>query len=397
MKAFIHLILASVIASGLLSGCYNTVESQLYSGNYEEVLASSLKKLKNSKKRDQYLALAEKAYNNLFQDDKDKISRLKSGNTNGQNWDAIYDVYSRMNNRQRIVRPYLPLAYSNGSNASIELFDYTQVIEEARRNAADYHYRNALSLLEQPYKQAARDAYSELIRINKYYSDYKDASALINSAYEKGSNKVLLTFSSAYGVSLPPSYLNELTRYNYEREMDSWSMLYRTPADTSFYDLEINVRIEEISISPEYIRENNYKEEKTVQDGSQPLLDSEGNTVKDSLGNVIMVPRYTTLTCYVTEWSQSKTARVRAEFRIYNSHTGQLMVQQPLQHEVVFENCYARANGYLDILPQAVRSKLRQNFVPFPADTDLVYQTTADMQRQVASAIDRHDSFLAAL
>ncbi|MEZ5024297.1 MAG: hypothetical protein R2728_13730 [Chitinophagales bacterium] len=393
-----HLLkITMVIAISLsFTGCYNAVESALYDGNYENALEAALKKLKNDRKHDEYLAIAEKAYNKVLSEEKYRIERLKS-NGDPSDWGQIFDIYRNMEYRQNTAEPYLPLFYNDGTEASFPTFNYIKVIEEARQNAAEYHYQTAQDMLAQPYKEAARDAYYELDKINRYYNNYKDKAQLKYLAKEKGTNHVLLEFKQAYNVVLPPNFLNVLSEYNYERYMDDWSRLYRTWTDTFEYDLAIQVTVEGVEISPEYVKEVHFHEEKTVEDGTQPLVNSEGNYVVDSLGQIIKVPKYKTLYCHVTEWEQNKSARIYSSFEIYDNRYQQKIVNQRLEDNTFFANNYASANGHIEILNRDLRNKLNNRPLPFPNNYDMILKTSNNLKQQIANAIDRYDNLLAGL
>ncbi len=391
-------ILLALTLTVFLSSCYNAIEQQLYHGNYDEVIHSSLQKMNKSRNRDDYLALAEKAYNKVLEDDKSRIAALKARNNDNSNWGNIYYLYKQMAKRQRAINPYLPITYANGQSANFEIFNYDQVIEEARENAANYHYERAKYFLDQPYKQTARDAYYELNKINDFYGAYKDRYELQRIAKDKGTNHVLLTIKSAYNVQLPPGFIQQVMQYDYERRMDNWSQLYRTWSDSSAYDLGIEVTVERIEISPEHITEVHHHEQKKIEDGVQPLLDSEGNFVTDTSGNIIQIPKHKTVECHVTEWHQSKSARIFSSFKIYDNRLERLVVHQPLEDNVAFDNHYAQANGYLDILNDHLQDLIHHHHPkPFPNNYDMIMQTTENLKQHIARNIGRHDEVLAGL
>ncbi|MEZ5003629.1 MAG: hypothetical protein R2730_11405 [Chitinophagales bacterium] len=379
-----------------LTGCYNAVESALYNGNYENAFENALQKLKNERKRDEYLAIAEKAYNKVLSEEKYRIERLKN-NGDPSDWGQIFDIYRSMEHRQNTAEPYLPLYYNDGREANFPTFNYINVIEEARQNAAEYHYQTAQQMLAQPYKEAARDAYYELDKINRYYNQYKDKTALKYQAKEKGTNHILLDFKQAYNVVLPSNFLEVISEYNYERYVDDWSRLYRTWTDTFEYDMAILVTVEGVDISPEHVKETHFHEEKEVQDGTQPLVDAEGNYVVDSLGHIIQVPKYKTLFCHVTEWEQNKSARIFSSFEIYDNRYQQKVVNHRIEDNTYFSNNYARANGHIEILDNDLRYKLNKRPLPFPNNFEMIMQTSENLKQQIARAINQYDDVLASL
>jgi len=380
----------------LFTGCYNTIEKTLYEGNYDAALQAALPKLNNSRKKDEYINLALKAYHKVMDADQYKIERLKSTN-DGSNWGKIYYVYLEMERRQNTIEPYLPFTYTDGSVVEIETYNYIKVIEEARKYAAEYHYLLAKDMLAQPYKEAARDAYHELHKIDQFYQDYLDKEALKFEAKQKGTNHIYIDFKQAYGVNLPANFLASLGEYNYERKLQDWSVLHRTRTDSSSFDMVIQVTIDAVDISPEHVKETHFHEDKQVSDGYHDLLDSEGNPIVDSLGNVIQVEKFKTLHCDVTEWTQSKSARIISTFEIYDFRYNRKVVTQPIEDQVHFTNNYASARGHTEILHHDWHQKLNGRPVPFPTHFDMISQTSGNLKKQISNSIDRNDDVLASL
>jgi len=394
MKRSLQFLAVSLVAILMTTGCYNAVEQQLQYGDYDAVLSTSLDRINKSRKKDEYISMALRAYNKVMDDDRSRIGQLKSQNTDGRNWGKIYFIYEEMENRQRAIRPYLPLTYLNGSTVDVKLFDLNPVIEESRENAALYHYDRAITWLNQGDRLSARNAYSELDRINLYQYNYRDVSELRNIALEQGTNKVLINFKTDYGVYPPGSFVEELAYYDYESRLGHWSKLYRQSPDSNIFDFTIELTIESLDISPQHLKEIHYVKEKEVEDGHQPLVDHEGNYVTDSSGNIIQVPKYKNLTCHITEWAQSRSAVVVTGFEIYDMRSQRLMVHQDLEDHAVFENCYAIANGHLEILPNDIRSKLDHRYIPFPDDLQMIMLTSSNLKQQIGRAIQRNQYIL---
>jgi len=390
MKRSLHFFTVAVVAVLLTTGCYNAVEQQLQHGNYDAVLKASLDRMDRSRKRDEYISMAHRAYDKVMGEDIDQISQLKARNSDNRNWGKIYYLYKRMDERQRILERYLPLTYLNGNEVDIELYNLDPVIEESREYAAAYHYDRAISYLEAGNRRAARYAYSELNDIDQYFYDFKDVEALRAQAVNQGTNKILITFNKAYEVYLPESFTEELAYHDYERLMGPWSKLYREVPDSNIFDYAIELTVEHLEISPQHLKEIHYSEEQEVQDGTQPLVNEEGNYVTDTSGNIIQVPKYKILYCHITEWNQNRSALVVTGFKIHDMRTQQLIVHQDLEDHAIFENTYARANGHLEILGPAIIQKLESLPQPFPNDYEMAMLTSNGLKRQISNAIQRN-------
>lgn len=388
-----------LMASLLMSSCYNAVEDQFYSGNYETALRNSLEKINRSRKRDQYIDIARKAYDKSMADEKRMVASLKARNSDGSYWGEIYFLYLSMDEKQEAIAPYLPLRYNDGTIVDIELFDLNNVIEEARAGAADFHYGEARRLLHQGNRRSGREAYSHLQEIRRYFhwGRFSDEDDLLRYAADLGTNRVLIRFKTPRNQYVPDAYLEELAYFDYEGYVYNWTKLDREPIDSIRYDYAIDIILEQVRIDPGLTRQVHYDKTKEVEDGVQPLLDGNGQIVLDSTGNVIQVPRYTTLVCHVTEWSQQRTARVFTSFEIHDLRYNERRVYQRLEDHAVFENRYATANGHLQILPSETIALINNHPKPFPNDHDMLLLTAESIKRQVATAIRNNGTLLAAI
>lgn len=382
----------------LLTGCFSGVEQELQYGNYEEALRSSLERMDRSpRKRDNYIDVALKAYNRAIREDKDDIARLKAVNTDNSKWGKIFAIYRNMDRRQSIIEPYLPLTYSSGREIDMDWMNLRPVIEEAREGAAQYHYMLGKDFLATNQRSGGRNAWYELRQIDRYYSQYLDTDDLLQEARTLGTNRVGITFRQSRDYLVPDQFLSELAYAEYERCLDEWSELYRDPSDSMELDFIVELDIESVWMSPQNIREVHYDEQQTVEDGVEALLDDEGNIVLDSSGNVVQVTKYATLYCHVTEWTQFRESSVASLFRIYDPKRNRVAYQQRLEDRAVFEHTYARANGHLHILPPAVKQKLNNRPLPFPADDEMIFLTANGLKDQITRALDRNSRLLADL
>jgi len=135
------------------------------------------------------------------------------------------------------------------------------------------------------------------------------------------------------------------------------------------------LNLNEIHASPEQIKEIHYSETKEIQDGFQYALDSNGNVLKDSLGNDIKVPKYVKVTCNIIEIHQFKSVAVGSRISVFND------ANQPILHEVltgewVFDNRYITFAGDERAMSEETKQKLNWRPLPFPATEYMILQTT---------------------
>ncbi|MDF2435649.1 MAG: hypothetical protein K0Q95_25 [Bacteroidota bacterium] len=382
MKKFLFFF--SIVA--FLSACQSS-RKMLNSGNYDQAINKSIKKLKRNPTKEKEISVLQKAYKKANDRDKEKIQFLKADGT-PDNWDKIFALYTQMSYRQERVKPLLPLKFkSNGETAYFEILNYDQEIINAKQKAAEYFYAHAKSLLDKKDKMDARKAYSELMQIRNYYSNYKDVDDLIRTARANGSSYVLFKMQNKTGIPLPPNFEDELTKISLSDLNADW-LLYETKENKQrHYDYTILVNMKQIDVSPENLKEINTLETKEVQDGYEYELDARGNVKKDSLGNDIKKPKYKTIKCTLIETYQSKKAIIGGTLDYINNNTDQLIKTNPIAAENFFEYSSATAIGDLNALKPESKSKLGRKPVPFPPNFDMIFKAGQTLKGMVKEII----------
>lgn len=137
----------------VLTGCSSVKRNQkfLAQGNYDQAIFLAVKKIKKNKpssRNDQHIFLLEEAYKKVVDQDKDRIKFLEKDG-NASNSKEIYFRYLDLEDRQRKIRPLLPLTDSKGHTARFDLEDYSSQIITAKANYVDYSYKEAAQYMNQ--------------------------------------------------------------------------------------------------------------------------------------------------------------------------------------------------------------------------------------------------------
>ena len=135
-------------------------------------------------------------------------------------------------------------------------------------------------------------------------------------------------------------------------------------------------------ISPERILEKENVKEKNIKDGYSYQLDDNGNVMKDSLGNDIKIDRIVTILAKTKEFSQSKSAKVIAEVRYYDSKKN-LIEKFPLESEFWFRNIYLEFSGDKRVLSKKDKRLLKGGFLPFPPDEVLLFNNSENIKQKL--------------
>ncbi len=378
-----------LILIGLITSCASN-KKMLQRGNYDRAIQKSVKILMKNPNKSEDAAILDKAYRLANERDLARIRFLKTEN-NPDNWDEIYMLYSRLNNRQNMVRPVMPLNI-DGRTVQYDFVDYDAMIVTAKDNAAQFYYDNAMALMGNNDKESYRQAYAEFLRAKDYSAtDFPGIEEKIREARYKGISRALVQVVNESNLNLSPRFEDELLAINTSVLNSEWVEYHLRHVNEDIdYDYMIYVVMKSFDVSPDNVRENDKMYEKKVEDGFEYVLDQNGNVMKDSLGNDIRIPRYKTLTCTVIETEQYKSAVVRGEMEFHSLNPKALLKRLPVSAENIFEHVSARAVGDPEALDPTVRRRVQTDFIPFPNDMEMIISTTETLKPAIQEALLRN-------
>lgn len=379
----------------LIVSC-NTVKTTtqaLHSGNYDQAIAVSLQKLsadKNKKRKQPYVLLLENAYKKATQRDLDQIQYLKTEN-NAASLEAIYNLYHTLNNRQELIKPFLPLYINEQQrNAQFNFTDYTAKLIAANNQLSDYLYQNAIQLMNTGNKLAYRKAYDDFRYLEDINPGYKNTVELIDESQQKGTDFVFVTVKNNTNKVIPKQLEVDLLNFPTYGLDDLWTVYHNNKIASKHYDFAMEVQLRAINISPEQVKERQIIREKQILDGKENLLDDNGNVVKDSLGNSIQVDRFKTITCNIYEFTQFKSVQTVGQVLYTDLHSKQLIDSFPLESIFIFEHQYATYNGNRDALETVYIDLTKLRAVPFPTNEQMIYDAAESIKSTLKQIIVNH-------
>jgi len=380
-------LLSIILIISLFIGCKSS-SKQLERGDYDAALKKSAKKIKrNPSKSDDEVWVFNDAYKMAETRDNDAILLLKKKGDPAL-WGNIYRTYLKMDKRQNLAISLPPVGIE------FTEVNFTPEINHAKAKAAEYAYAKGEQLLKIDNRFEARKAHSRFLEVKTYDARYKDVDNKLAEAKFKGTTNIYFKIVDNSQVVAPIGLIEEVQRINMDELNDTWKN-YDTYADenkTYHYSIFLNLKL--IDVSPEEVKENNYTESKEIEDGFDYLLDAKGNVKKDTLGNDIKVIRYKTITCYVKEVHQFKTARISGTIDYLDNYNNKLLKSEPITSDTKFEHHYALANGNLNALKPATRRKLGAEPLPFPADEPLILQAGEQLKNMTKDIVVRNKNFL---
>ena len=299
-----------------------------------------------------------------------EIDQLKRDGS-PDSWKKVYSKYEELNSLQQSIAPFLPI-YINKEfrEADIYITDLSDELYDAKVKATEVLYAEVQQLMTSNRKADARLAYAKCQDILNLMPNYKDVPTIRDQAYQKG----LVFVNYAYyndGVSfLPASFENQLQQFPANELSMEWiSMHYGEDMEEG--DARIELRIVNVEFSPERVSQSQYNDKKTIEDGYEYELDSDGNVKKDSLGNDIKTPKEVEIVANIFITNMEKTGNVQYSIDIYNGRN-QLISSNPFTEVTRFAHQYARFQGDERALTNRSKRLLRSDALAFPSNQQMI-------------------------
>jgi hypothetical protein len=377
----------------LLVSCGGVKKTQeaLNTGNYLQAINTSVRELaenKTKKNKQSYVLLLEEAYSKYMEFELSEISFLqKDGNP--ANLEPIYRKYNQMRDVQNRIRPLLPLPiYEQNRDAQFQFRNFDAEIIAVKDDLSSYLYNNASQLLSQAtQKWEFRKAYEDFQYLNEINPGYADTKEQMEWAYQNGLDYVKVRMINDTQQIIPERLEADLLNFNTYGLNDLWTAYHTNPLEGIDYDYEMQVAFRDIVISPEQVSQRQIIKEKQVVDGTEYLKDSEGNMVRDSLGNRIEIDRLRTVRCNYYEFTQQKMAQVVGNVNFVDLHSKQSLNSYPLTSEFVFQHIYANYDGDRRALDNDLVARLGLAAVPFPTDEEMVYNAGEDIKARLKNIL----------
>jgi hypothetical protein len=382
MKKYILLIFAVTV---ILSGCASS-KKQLEKGNYDAAIVTAVKDLRKDADNEKQIAILERSYTVVNEQDNERLKFLKMEGR-PQNWDEIYQIYKRMNDRQALVRTVLPLN-SGGRTVSFPYVDYMAEMIAAKKKSADYYYAHGNELMKTGLKDSYRQAYYEYVRAKDYVGDYEGIDLKIQESKYLGMSRVFVVLQNTTPIKFPQDFEEDLLSVNIQALNSEWVEFHTINLDqTTKYDYFINVNVRNIGVSPDQSAVRDSVVKKNVEDGFTYQLDSKGNVMKDTAGNDIKIKKYKTLQCALISTLQTKSCTIEGDIEIIQMNPNKVLKKDPMGANTTFENVSARAVGDINALNASQLERTKAQIVPFPSDIEMVLRCSDALKNAIRGSI----------
>lgn len=333
MKSLLYVCFVVLIFTGCASS-----KNYLERTNEDKALMDAVKKLGKDPLDENALQAVPVLYGNIQKNHLAKIKDLKN-DKEIERWDNIINEYQYLQNAyDAIINNSAAFKLVNVQSYSSELFDMKQ-------SAAEAYYQNGQMYLDKANRSDAKKAYNSFKKSEKFVSDYKDASAKSDLAYESAIVDVLVNplqdnsffYNSGLG-NIGNNISNQFFQKDLVRDLNGINKS-RYPArfytdwearrDNIQPDWIVDLFIRNIDIP--YPMNNNYsrKSSARVQEGT------------DTSGN----PVYRTVYATVNISSSSFTAKATIDLNITDRVTGGKINSRSVSDEYRWQEERATYNG----------------------------------------------------
>lgn len=380
-----------------LTSCSSVKRSQraLNEGDYNEAIAigiSKLQKDKTKKANQEHILILETAFKKMTEAEKKRIAFLKKEG-NPANTGEIYRIFSRLDRIQNSILPLLPLYVGeNGREARFRMTDYSEDIIESKQAYAETLYREGESIMRQHPndKLMFRRAHAIMQELQQLSPGYKDTEDLLEESHFMGTDFVLVELHNETPFMIPKSLEDALLDFNTYGLDDFWTEYHAFRNSEYKYDFAVNLDFREILISPERLLEKEIPLEAEVLDGYSYKKDRRGEFVLDSLGQKIKIEKYIKVKGTLYKTIQTKSLALQGKVDYLDLERNQLMNSYPLESEFVFENVFARFKGDDRLLTNEDKALLRNHFVPFPSNEQMLVDASEDIKGRLYPILKRN-------
>jgi uncharacterized protein YceK len=382
MKKYILLIFAITV---ILSGCGSS-KKQLEKGNYDAAIAKAVKELRKDAENVKQINILERSYGVVNEQDNERIRFLKMEGR-PQNYDEIYQIYKRMNDRQSLVRTVLPLN-AGGKSINFPYVDYMEEMISAKKKSADYYYAHGNELMKAGLKDSYRQAFYEYVRAKEYVGDYEGIDNKIQESKYLGMSRVFVALQNTTMIKFPQDFEESLLAIDIQSLNSEWVEFHTINLDQNTkYDYFINVNVRNIGVSPDQTAQRDSVIKKEVEDGFTYQLDSKGNVMRDTAGNDIKIKKYKTLQCALISTLQTKSCAIEGDIEIIQMNPNKILKKEPVGAQSTFENVSARALGDVGALSVSQLQRTKSQIVPFPSDIEMVLRCSDALKKAIRGSI----------
>ncbi len=378
------------ILSLFIAGC-QSAKKAYENGNYDKAIQLSAKRLRNKPDDQKTIDILVNSWEIANRVDKDDLNRELSA---GQpDWEKVYLLYKKLDNRQRIVQQ-LPELHPTNPQTNVEFVfdDYTAALDNAKQQAVDKLMKQGDELMAFGDRFNARKAYeiyNKAFGYDPYNTVLRDKMATSKDA---GMTYVLVQLAPTNQVNLPENFIIQALNRTWTNLESTWIKIHNKYQSGLTYHYYTDVLVNQVNITPERVTETNYVDTKKIEDGWEYARNQDGSYKTDSLGNKIKVPVYKDVTCTIRKVTQSRETNLTANVIIYEYASQKKYCDEYINSNYSFSNVYGAAKGDSRALSKTSQDLIAKKEVPFPTNNDMLMNVCNNFGNSVYDKVNQYKS-----
>lgn len=353
-----------------LGSCYSAKKSY-EKGNYDQAISLAAKKLRKKPDDQKTIEILVNSWEIANKIDKDDLNRQL--NSSNPDWESIFQIYSRLDNRQRTVMQLPKLKPSNPqTNVDFVFEDYSSALNNAKQNAIQKLIAQGDEAIAMGDRFNARKAYDYYIKAYGYDNANTQVKLKADNAYLQGLTHVLIQAAPSGQIIIPENFISQSLNKKWNNLESTWLRLHNVFQGNFVYHYYVDVLINNVQISPDRVVETSYVDTKKIEDGWEYAKNPDGSVRTDSLGNKIKIPVYRDITATVRKYTMTKEATINGTVVIYGTESDNKFANDPIFATNQFNYSYGTATGDTRALSQASLDLVNRKPALFPSSNDLI-------------------------
>jgi tetratricopeptide (TPR) repeat protein len=301
-------------------------------GRYDEAVTAFVKKLQRKPQDATALNLLPKAYAQA-QSMHERLVNQQLTTNNSLKWEAVRREY------RALQQLYNTIHSSPAALQVVQPKDYSDAITGAQENAAEERYERGVALLERGDKASARMAYDEFAAALKLVNNFRNASQLMEEAYQRGLINVVISeievrspyyqfsadqFRDALVRNLQNRQINRFVKFTDERFARSENIRPDEYLELRFYDF---------IVGQTYVDRSQREVSRDVVVGS----------TKDTSGKVI--DKYATVKATIFVTTKTVVSKGLLDYRITNTDNNKQLRTGRIPGSYTWQNQFGTFRG----------------------------------------------------
>lgn len=374
----------------ILGGCYSAKQSY-ERGDYDKAIQLAAKRLRKKPDDQKTIEILVNSWEISNRIDKEDLNRQLSSSS--PDWDKIFTIYKKLDDRQRVVMQLPKLKPENKkTNVNFEFEDYGTALSDAKQNAIQSLVNKGDDNISRGDRFSARIAYDSYTKAYGYDNSNSSIKGKADQAYLLGMTHILIQIAPANQIMLPDNFVRQCLDKKWTALESGWLRFHNIFQGNFVYHYFTDVLINSVVVSPEKIAETNYVDTKKIEDGWEYVKNGDGSVKTDSLGNKLKQPVYRDITCNVKKYTLTKTVTVNGIVSIYETTSDKKYANDAITSNFAFNYSYATASGDSRALSKTSQDLVSKKVVSFPTNNESIMSTSTIFGNAVYDKVNQYKS-----